>query len=789
MVPPEDNHLDENTKQPSKGELGPVRETVEGEQRADTALLPVESTGGPLAAVSTRPRILTASPEPIKLLLALRRRWLLAVILAFCFSIPAALIAWFFVPVTYTAQSWLLTRDSSMIFNIKNAEASDWESHEQLIRGYRVCNAALSQPGISELPWIKKVNATGIDPADWLSTQLTIDIPSSKREKLGYGNQLLLISMTGDDPQQLKKLVQAITDAYLDRVVDEERDGFLKQRENLERSYDEKAEEVRRKREDLQVIARDLGTADAQTANTAQQLLLDQVLYLRRQIGVLRTEYTRKERELITYEKQVGWLAHTGNILPEDIENEMAENPDLQRYDERLAEIQKELDAYRQIYRDKTAAPIRQREEEITRLLAEQEDLKQGLRARFLAAIRSGERKSEVQLTHERLETEFKEARQYYENVRSEYAQLADQVKDLGEYSADLVRRQEELEQLTRVTNEVSYELEKLDLELSAGIARVRLAEESVRVPKTGDERQRNRITVMAALGGLALGLVGPMLLEFYRRRITSGSDMSDGLGIRVLGNLPMLSKPKRRFGFRAPTAEAIEDLQVAMDESTDGLRAMLLHHPAAKDVRTLMVTSAVANEGKTTVATSLAASMGRSGRRTLLLDGDLRRPSAHRLLEMPLEDGLAEILRGELSVENAIRPSRMAGLRFLSAGHCDQVSLQTLTKENLGEIFEKLRSEFDYIIVDSAPVLSIVDSLLIGHYCDAALISVVREVSCAMPIYETTERLRSTQISIVGCVVNGVQSSSFAPGYYTYGYGYGNVQPLADDTAGESPS
>ena len=111
------------------------------------------------------------------------------------------------------------------------------------------------------------------------------------------------------------------------------------------------------------------------------------------------------------------------------------------------------------------------------------------------------------------------------------------------------------------------------------------------------------------------------MLLEFYRRRITSGSDMSDGLGIRVLGNLPMLSKPKRRFGFRAPTAEAIEDLQVAMDESIDGVRAMLLHHPAAKDVRILMVTSAVANEGKTTVATSLAASMGRSGRRTLLLD------------------------------------------------------------------------------------------------------------------------------------------------------------------------
>ncbi|MCP4505904.1 MAG: CpsD/CapB family tyrosine-protein kinase, partial [Fuerstiella sp.] len=170
------------------------------------------------------------------------------------------------------------------------------------------------------------------------------------------------------------------------------------------------------------------------------------------------------------------------------------------------------------------------------------------------------------------------------------------------------------------------------------------------------------------------------------------------------------------------------------MDESADGIRAMLLHIPAAESVRTLLVSSALPNEGKTTVAVSLAASMGRSGRRTLLIDGDMRNPSAHRLLEMPLEDGLSEVLRGEVTSESVIRPSQMAGLRFMSAGHCDHMCLQALTKENLGEIFHKLREEFDFIIVDSGPVLSVVDPLLLGQQCDAALISVIRNVSRLMP-------------------------------------------------------
>ncbi len=96
---------------------------------------------------------------------------------------------------------------------------------------------------------------------------------------------------------------------------------------------------------------------------------------------------------------------------------------------------------------------------------------------------------------------------------------------------------------------------------------------------------------------------------------------------------------------------------------------------------------------------------------------------------------------------------------------------MQALTKKNLAEVFDKLKEEFDFIIVDSAPVLAVVDSLLLGKQCDAAILSVTRDKSRVAPIYETHERLLATRIPVLGCIFNGKQSNVFAPDYYTYGY------------------
>ena len=137
MTPPEDNRPEDNqggnqNLPPSKGELGPVDPTGSAKSPG-TALTPVGVPEGPTPAGVSRPKILATPPGVTDVLKAAKRRWLLSATLAVIFAVPAALIAWFFVPVTYTSQSWLQTGASSRIFKIKNLEASDWESHEQLI--------------------------------------------------------------------------------------------------------------------------------------------------------------------------------------------------------------------------------------------------------------------------------------------------------------------------------------------------------------------------------------------------------------------------------------------------------------------------------------------------------------------------------------------------------------------------------------------------------------------------------------------------------------------------------
>ncbi|MDH3719364.1 MAG: CpsD/CapB family tyrosine-protein kinase, partial [Planctomycetota bacterium] len=384
----------------------------------------------------------------------------------------------------------------------------------------------------------------------------------------------------------------------------------------------------------------------------------------------------------------------------------------------------------------------------------------------------TGKIRTELQKHHDELTATVERLGRMEDDFRAEYLKLSQDVKKFSKYSADLDRRRGELRFIQDTTNKLGLELEKLQFELSIGGERIELIEKARR-PRSRNTKGRDKMTLMAACAGIALALAGTALFEFYHRRVTSGEEMTVGLGLRVLGNVPMLSERLWRFR-RNGSGNSGEDLQGIMDESVDGIRAMLLHSSDGDVGRVLMVTSAKAGEGKTTVAGALAASLGRSGRRTLLIDGDLRRPSVHRLLDLSLDAGLAEVLRGEASVDDVIRPTRAAGLWCMSAGQCDHVALQALTKECVGEIFETVRSEFDFVIIDTGPVMSVVDALLLGQHCDGAVLSVVRRVSQLTTVHETCERLKATGIRIVGCVINGLQGNPFTPGYYAYAYGYG---------------
>jgi capsular exopolysaccharide synthesis family protein len=168
------------------------------------------------------------------------------------------------------------------------------------------------------------------------------------------------------------------------------------------------------------------------------------------------------------------------------------------------------------------------------------------------------------------------------------------------------------------------------------------------------------------------------------------------------------------------------------------------------------MVTSAAEGEGKTTLASHLAGSLARAGRKTLLIDADLRQPAVHQLFETPLQPGFSEVLLGEVEVADSIQATTIDGLSIIAAGQWDREVIQSLARGGMEGVFDKLREEFDFIIVDSHPVLAATDALLIGQHVDAVLLSVLKQVSQMPRVYTACHRLTALNIRVLGAVVNG---------------------------------
>jgi capsular exopolysaccharide synthesis family protein len=257
-------------------------------------------------------------------------------------------------------------------------------------------------------------------------------------------------------------------------------------------------------------------------------------------------------------------------------------------------------------------------------------------------------------------------------------------------------------------------------------------------------------IVIFGGLAGFALTCVAIGYMEFRNRRLDGPEQVDEGLGIRVVGTLPALSA-KSAIDPHHPVIAQLTD-------SIDSIRTILMHD-SSKQRQVVLVTSASTMEGRTTVASQLAASLARAGRRTLLVDGDLRRPALHALFDLPLEDGLCEVLRAEVDVADVIRPTHAEGLWVLTAGYCDVDAIHALATEQMQPVFDKLRAEYDFIIVDGAPVIGMSDALIFGQYSDGAVLSVRRDHSQMPKIHQAAELLRGVGIRVLGAVVNGVSA------------------------------
>jgi capsular exopolysaccharide synthesis family protein len=340
---------------------------------------------------------------------------------------------------------------------------------------------------------------------------------------------------------------------------------------------------------------------------------------------------------------------------------------------------------------------------------------------------------------------------QRLDELNTQAEEMEKELEALAESDADLMIRLQAILALEEMVSDMQHRLSLMDIETLAG-ARVNWVQKAIVIDRIN---WLIRYFIIGAGGVFMLGLTcfGVGYVEFQNRRLDGASQVDEGLGIRVVGTLPRLSH-------RHVVREG-DPIVATLMESIDSVRTTLMHDSTSKERRVVLVSSAGPQEGRTTVASQLAASLARAGRRTLLIDGDVRHPALHGLFDLPLEDGLCEVLRAQVDIADTIRPTAAEGLWVLTAGYCDIDAMQALANEQLQPIFEKLRAEYDFVIIDGAPVLGLPDSLILGQYCDGALLSMLRDHSKVPQVYRAAEAFKGVGIRLIGAVVNGVRASS----------------------------
>ena len=272
---------------------------------------------------------------------------------------------------------------------------------------------------------------------------------------------------------------------------------------------------------------------------------------------------------------------------------------------------------------------------------------------------------------------------------------------------------------------------------------------------------------------GIVLGLLAgfglAVLREMLDTRVRSSEDLESLVDAPTLGAIafdPSASKTPlvTDISSHAPRAEAFRVLRT-------NLQFVDVDNPH----KIFVITSALPEEGKTTTSTNLAISLAQAGVRTLLIEGDLRRPKAAERLGLDGAIGVTSVLVGTVAVEDAIQTHDPTGLRVLASGPIPPNPAELLQSNAMADLLGKLRNDYDVVIIDAPPLLPVTDAALIAAKSDGAILAVRHGKVTRDQVRHAVERLAHVDADLVGTVLSMAPTRGRQSRYgYGYGYAYG---------------
>lgn len=728
------------------------------------------------------------------LLGSLRRWWWRVLPLCLLAAGLGAAVGWILTVPKYSASAYLRVNsdDRPLIFKTADEDSTPnfqlyRSTQQQIMKTPFVLNTALRKEGVGNLPEF----TDSLSPIEWLQKSIKVEFPDN--------GEIMRVSLETENRDSGIKIINAVVEAFMDEVVLNERNERVQRLDNLERVYSEAEQKVRSKRSELKALATALGTSDTDSLTVAQQNALAQ-------FGVMQTKLSEVQFQLMQAEGELEVARKWEETVQAELEKAAAENPDsavgespaefvippelsqmedeIARSRSRLNSLQTDLGykhpSVRRLAEEVSVSEqiLKQNLEEAKEAHEKQMKLEIGLPARSASGLNSKsiapfESKYDILSLTATIETLKNQERLLREKVDA----LSAETRQLGRSSIDVELMRAEIDGLEDVLQRVSQEVERTKIELQTESRVKLLSPADTAIPP--DPKKRYLRAGALGVFGLFVPLGLAVLWDLSRRKVGDVLSVSKALSIESIGSIP-----KANWDFtHEPTGRRDQIKHFRLMESVSAVASMLLHRAEHQKMKVFMITSAVSGEGKSSVACLLSQSMSLFGKKVALIDFDLRRPTVHRFFGIAAGPGISEFLAGEKSLADCVQETGSNGLEVFVAGQAE-ISLQRkITDGTVAELFDQLRRKYDIVIVDSCPVLPVVDSRLISKYTDGVVFTLLRDYSRFPQAARAVEILKSFGVHLLGALVIGCEQEHY--GYH--GYHYYSKQPARLPSAPES--
>lgn len=731
----------------------------------------------------------SVGPRLAMMIAALRRRWLLASVLGIVLGGTAAVTTWSLIPETYTAFSELVIEPNRTFIHSPGAGGQPVVNVDRYKRKLAhwamypyVLEAAVRDPDVAGCPTLR----TSEDPKEWLKKNIQISFP---------GEDFLRISATCENPQDTVLIVNAFTEAFMTEVVDRERLENEAKLEKQRRFLRQEEDKLAAKRSELEILNKQLA-ANTEQANEKFKRHSEEALLISKQIADVQMKILDAELKLLIMDQEKEANAEAPQDKPAEpeiefevsdelVEMAMMGDAEYQLLAEELRRHKVNANAAENAYK-KGHPKIVEKQKLVDECQLRLDKFKSEnmpeFRKKVIAQIRARQIERASELTGGVIETPeiVKEQIRHLETAKAFWQ---DKQQDIEKNEASFTTQWVEREVLAEEVSEMAESVDRYESVIRTREIETQNTPETVEIgqraalPKTPDRAKRIKLTAMAGAGAFGLAALLVLWLEFRVGRVSSVTELKQDLKLPLMATIPIIPRRIGSGNTKSGDHRAAYWHSV-LTESFDSARTLLLRSAELHSMRAFMITSATGGEGKTTLSCHLATSLSRSGRKTLLIDGDIRRPSIHRVFNIAKEPGLCGVLRGETKLEEAVEEV-LPGLWVLPAGRVRQDVLAALAQGTMEPVVEQARESYDFVLLDSSPLLPVTDAALMAQYCDSILFSLRRDISRVPKVAAAIEKMNMLGVKILGAVAIGLDGT--AGSNYSYPYSrnsyYGPVE------------